>query len=246
MSQSISPRIQDWPTPLRVKICGITRADQGIAIAELGAHALGFICVSQSPRYIAPTQIRSITEQLPKRTIDGVPLVRIGVFANETLSQIKETVNIAQLTGVQLHGDESLDFCQQVRTALPQIELIKAFRIRTADTLAQTDPYQKVVDALLLDAYTPQALGGTGETWDWSIVRHFSPACPWFLAGGLTPDNIVEALHQVSPTGVDLSSGVEHLPGDKDLKKVTHLFKRLRSAVTFSSYAPRSIQLEGF
>ncbi|MGB7413289.1 MAG: phosphoribosylanthranilate isomerase [Thermosynechococcaceae cyanobacterium] len=229
MSQLFSSRTQDWPTPLRVKICGITRVDQGVAIAELGAHALGFICVSQSPRFITPDQICKITEQLPQHSIDRVPLARIGVFANATLAQLQETVNIAQLTGVQLHGNESLDFCQQVRAALPQVEIIKAFRLRTADTLEQTVPYQKVVDALLLDAYTPQALGGTGETWDWSIVEHFSPTCPWLLAGGLTPDNILEALHQVSPSGVDLSSGVEHLPGDKDLKKVAHLFQQLRT-----------------
>jgi phosphoribosylanthranilate isomerase len=220
---------EHWPLPVRVKICGITTVEQGVAIATLGAHALGFICVDKSPRFITPAQISTITAQLPKQSIDGWPLARIGVFANAPLAHIHQAVEMGQLTGVQLHGSESLTFCQQVRAALPDIELIKAFRVKTAATLAQIPPYQDSVDTLLLDAHTPQALGGTGATWDWSIVHQFLPERPWFLAGGLNPHNIVQALKQVSPNGVDVSSGVEQSPGDKDLQKVARLFQQLRT-----------------
>jgi phosphoribosylanthranilate isomerase len=216
-----------WPLSLRVKICGITKIDQGCEIAALGAHALGFICVPQSPRFVTPEQIRQITKQLPAQTLDRVPLARIGIFANTTVAHIQAVVETGQLTSIQLHGSESVAFCQQVRMVLPQIELIKAFRLKTIETLIQIAPYQETVDSLLLDAYTPKALGGTGETWDWSIVSNFSPQRPWFLAGGLTPDNVVQALSQTHPSGIDLSSGVEQAPGDKDLQQVKRLFQML-------------------
>ena len=95
--------------------------------------------------------------------------------------------------------------------------------------LEQAANYAKYVDTLLLDAYHPQQLGGTGQTLDWQMLQQFSPSCPWFLAGGLTPDNIVAALSQVKPDGIDLSSGVELKPGDKDLTKVAKLFEKLGS-----------------
>lgn len=229
MSQPVNPR---QSPSLRVKICGITKAEQGVAIAKLGVHALGFICVPQSPRFITAAQIGEITYQLPETSTDGQPLARIGVFADATIADIKETVERGQLTGVQLHGTESLAFCHQLRAALPQVELIKAFRIRTASTLKQTEPYQQIIDSLLLDAYTPQALGGTGATWDWSLVSDFSPQCPWFLAGGLAPDNAVQALSQTRPSGIDLSSSLETAPGDKDLQRVKRLFQQLSAQPT--------------
>ncbi|ARV59764.1 N-(5'-phosphoribosyl)anthranilate isomerase [Nostocales cyanobacterium HT-58-2] len=206
---------------MRVKICGITQPQQGKAIASLGATALGFICVPASPRYIKVEQIQAVVEQLPE-TID-----KIGVFANSTALEITQTVVSSGLTGVQLHGDESADFCQQLRQLLPNVEIIKALRIRSFDDINKAVTYTTNVDTLLLDAYHPQQLGGTGTTLDWTILQKFNPGCPWFLAGGLTPDNIVEALIQVHPSGIDLSSGVERAPGDKDLDKVAKLFERL-------------------
>lgn len=213
---------------MRVKICGITQADQGRAIATLGADALGFICVSQSPRYMTPQQIQTISQQLPATTLKGEPLSRIGVFANADSNLIEQTIEICQLTGVQLHGDESPAFCRQLKAQLPGIELIKALRVRSADTLTQIAAYETIVDTLLLDAYAPQALGGTGHTWDWTLLQEFTPRCPWLLAGGLTPDNCQHALMALSPPGIDLSSGVERSPGHKDLQKVEQLFQQLR------------------
>ncbi|MBD2693182.1 phosphoribosylanthranilate isomerase [Anabaena catenula] len=206
---------------MRVKICGITQPQQSIAIATLGATALGFICVPTSPRYVTIEQIQAAVAQLPSK-ID-----RIGVFANTSITEISQTVLASGLTGVQLHGDESPEFCYQLRQSLPQVEIIKAMRVRNLEHLQTAANYTKFVDTLLLDAYHPQHLGGTGQTLDWQILQEFSPTCPWFLAGGLTPNNILDALSQVKPNGIDLSSGVERSPGDKDLDKVALLFQRL-------------------
>lgn len=206
---------------MRVKICGITKADQGKAIAEFGAHALGFVCVTRSPRYVTPETIVVISQQLPPQ-VD-----RIGVFANQGIKEIGDIVAITQLTGVQLHGDESPEFCQALREQLPGTEMIKAFRLQSEETLEQIHPYTNVIDTILLDAYHPQQLGGTGKTLNWESLQEFAPPCPWLLAGGLTPDNVQIACHQVHPDGIDLSSGVEISPGDKDLTKVSRLFQQL-------------------
>lgn len=216
------------PQRLRVKICGLTKVDQAKAIAALGVDALGFICVPESPRYIAPEAIGEIVAELPAIALNGGVLAKIGVFANASLEQIVSTVDRGNLTGVQLHGQESPEFCQALRAALPNTELIKAFRVKDVDTLMETKAYTQHVDAFLLDAFNAQALGGTGETWDWSLVAGFKPNCPWFLAGGLTPINVNAALQQVNPTGIDVSSGVERAPGDKDLELVQALCDALQ------------------
>ncbi|WP_159790537.1 phosphoribosylanthranilate isomerase [Sodalinema gerasimenkoae] len=205
---------------MRIKICGITQASQGRAIVQAGATALGFICVQASPRYITPAAIAELCLSLPKCD-------RIGVVANASLDEIVELVSQAPLTGIQLHGNESPEFCEALRRRLTEQELIKALRIRQTSDLNQGDRYNSVVDSLLLDAYHPQQLGGTGQTLDWQALQSFEPPIPWFLAGGLTPNNITQALTQLHPQGIDLSSGVERSPGDKDLDKVNALFQHL-------------------
>jgi phosphoribosylanthranilate isomerase len=208
---------------MRVKICGITQPQQSIAIASLGATALGFICVPTSPRYVTIEQIQAAIAKIPDK-ID-----RIGVFANSNISEIRQIVIASNLTGVQLHGDESPEFCHKLRQSLPHIEIIKALRVRNLEHLQTTANYIEYIDTLLLDAYHPQQLGGTGQTLDWQVLQAFSSIRPWFLAGGLTPDNILTAVNQINPSGIDLSSGVELSPGDKDLDKVALLFERLNS-----------------
>ena len=206
---------------MRVKICGITQAEQGQAIAQLGATALGFICVERSPRYMKAQQIQEIIEVLPT-TID-----RIGVFANASVTDIEAVVTVAQLTGIQLHGDETPQFCAQIKQLWPDLEIIKAFRIKSLESLSDIPLYVEVIDTLLLDAYDPQQLGGTGKTLNWDILATFKPDRPWFLAGGLNPNNILQALDNLDPDGIDLSSGVERSPGDKNINQVTQLFQRL-------------------
>ncbi len=206
---------------MRIKICGIRDPLQGQAIVTSGATALGFICVESSPRYVNVEQIKSVVALIPPH-VD-----KIGVFANAQPTEIAFITNNSSLTGVQLHGNESPEFCKQVREILPGIEIIKALRIRNVEDLDNTASFTDYVDTLLLDAYHPQQLGGTGQTLDWNILEEFNPGRPWFLAGGLTPDNIASALNKVKPNGIDLSSGVEKAPADKDLDKVAKLFEQL-------------------
>ncbi len=216
---------------LQVKICGITQVEQALAIARLGATALGYICVVRSPRYITPQRIAPIVFAVAKSAPD---VEHFGVFANAPLSEILSVTRIAGLSVIQLHGDESPATCQLLRDALDHadlstVKLVKAVRVRTNEDLATALSYEPYVDRLLLDAYHPEQLGGTGKTLDWRSLRAFSPSRPWFLAGGLTPANILTAIAELSPNGIDLSSGVERSPGDKDLSKVRQLFDQLAS-----------------
>jgi phosphoribosylanthranilate isomerase len=209
---------------LRVKICGITQADQAVAIAQMGADTLGFICVPTSPRYVAPECIGLISAQLND---SGNSVKRIGVFADTALEHIIQTTQVGNLTGLQLHGSESPEFCGAVREALPHLELIKALKVKSPETLASVGTYQHLVDALLLDAYSPDLLGGTGIAWDWTMLQGIEFPVPWLLAGGLTPENIDTAIAILHPPGIDLSSGVERAPGDKDLERVQQLFTKI-------------------
>jgi len=215
---------------LRVKICGITNLEQGEAIAHLGATALGFILVPNSPRYIAPEQLVTIIPYLPA-TVES-----IGVFVDTDIAEVVQIVAKTGLKAVQIHGQESPSYCQELRHQLSKdlsrVEIIKALRIRNREDLENIANYETVVDTFLLDAYHPQLLGGTGHTLDWSMLADFTPRRPWFLAGGLNPENISIALRNLKPDGIDLSSGVEISPGNKDLSKVEKLFTQL-SAIDF-------------
>ena len=209
---------------MRVKICGITQIEQGTAIVELGADSIGFICVQKSPRYVTPERLRAIADSLPSQT------VKVGVFADRDLTEIVSVLEAGHLTAIQLHGAESPEFCTQLRRQIaPEIELIKAFRIKSQASLVETRAYTNCVDTFLLDAYHPQMLGGSGHTIDWQDLADFKPAVPWLLAGGLTPENIQSALSRLQPDGIDLSSGVERSPGDKDLERVAQLFEAIKS-----------------
>ncbi len=218
---------------LRVKICGITNLEQGETIAHLGATALGFILVPNSPRYITPEQLVTIIPYLPA-TVES-----IGVFVDTEIADVVQIVAKTGLKAVQLHGQETVDYCRELRQQLSgslskdlsrdlsKVEIIKALRIRNRQDLENIVNYETVVDTFLLDAYHPQLLGGTGHTLDWSMLADFTPCRPWFLAGGLNPENISIALRNLKPDGLDLSSGVEISPGNKDIEKVAKLFAQL-------------------
>lgn len=210
---------------MRVKICGITQVDQAIAITRHGATHLGFICVPQSPRYISPADLATITQALDAAQI---AVKTVGVFANADLAEVCTVARQTNLSHIQLHGQEPLALCQQIQAELPGISLIKAIRVRTTADLAQAETYAPYVEALLLDAYHPQQLGGTGLTLDWQALIAFQPVCPWLLAGGLHPGNVQTALSTLNPDGIDLSSGVEQRPGVKDLDLVQQLFEQLQ------------------
>lgn len=208
---------------MRVKICGITNLTQGLAMVNFGADTLGFICVPKSPRYINHEVIKNITQQLPKS------ISKIGIFVNENIDNIIKIVQETSLTGVQLHGEESPAFCSQLREFLPNIEIIKAFRYENSESLALLDNYTPVIDTILLDAYEQGVYGGTGKTLNWLQLTNFRPLRPWLLAGGINADNVLNALATVKCEGIDVSSGVEISPGNKDLEKVRRLFQQLNS-----------------
>jgi len=226
-----------------IKICGLTKSEQAQAIAQLGASALGFICVPASPRYVSVEAIAQITSSLAIMRTDSPvksDLDLIGVFLKASIDEICQTVRQSGLNGVQLHGDESPEFCQQLRVNLERInnqgnlpiKLIKALRVKDQDGLTQAQTFNKVVDAILLDAYDPQMAGGTGKTLDWQMLQNFKLDIPWWLAGGLTPENISQAIAMTCPDGVDVSSGVESSAGNKDLLKVKQFIERINELRT--------------
>lgn len=208
---------------LQLKICGLTQAPQAIEIVQLGVDAIGFICVPSSPRYISPGQISEIIKNLS----EFPKLLTVGVFANADVETIKNTVKISGINTIQLHGQETPDTVSQIRQQFPNYTLIKALRIKDALSLEQTKYYAPLVDVLLLDAYHPEQLGGTGLAWDWSLLKNFNPACEWWLAGGLNPENVINAIELTAPNGIDLSSGVELSPGQKSISKVQTLIQTL-------------------
>ena len=192
----------------RVKICGITNlADAQVAV-EAGADALGFNFYEKSPRYVSLKTAAEISKQLP-------PFVmRVGVFVNAPEDFVLCAINEASLTMLQFHGDEPPEFCTQFG-----LMSMKVFRIRDEKSLEEIPNYQ--TDAYLLDAYSVEARGGTGEKFNWDLaVEAQKFGKPIFLAGGLTPENVAEAVKKVQPFGVDVSSGVESAPGKKDHAKV--------------------------
>ncbi len=214
-----------------IKICGLTKLDQAQAIAQMGANALGFICVPSSPRYVSASAISQITSKLTNSKLTNSNLTSfsdrldlVGVFLNASASEIYQVLELGGLNAVQLHGDESPEFCCEMRSHLkqtkPHLKLIKALRVKDQAGLEQAKLFSDAVDVILLDAYDPQMAGGTGKTLDWQMLRDFHPNCQWWLAGGLSPENVAEAIALVSPDGLDVSSGVELSAGDKNLSKV--------------------------
>lgn len=204
---------------VRVKICGITTLEDALASVEFGADALGFNFWPGSKRYIEPDQAREIILRLP-------PFVTVvGVFVNEyDLDAIARIVARAHLDVIQLHGDEPPAFCQK---AMERWRVIKAVRIGPDANLPELANYP--VSALLLDAQKPNHYGGTGETVDWNLARraaHFVSRL--ILAGGLSPDNVAEAIRIVRPYAVDACSCLEDRPGKKNHEKLRHFLSKAR------------------
>lgn len=199
----------------KIKICGITTIDDALFTAEAGADALGFVFYEKSPRYVHPEKVAKIVSELP-------PFVTtVGLFVNAAPDTIKQTMRIAGLGVVQLHSDESPDDC-----ILNPYPVIKAVRVKDADSLAGLDNYP--VSALLLDAWNDQHYGGTGESFDWLLARALTGHRPIILAGGLTPGNVAQAVQVVNPYAVDVSSGVEKSPGNKDHDKVRQFIQQVK------------------
>lgn len=200
---------------VKIKICGITNLEDALMAVEAGADALGFVFFRGSPRYISPEGAAAVICRLP-------PFVQtVGLFVNEELATVNSVADRCGLDIVQLHGEETPDFCHAVKR-----RVIKAFRVKDASTLDDMANYR--VAAPLLDAWSPAAHGGTGTTFNWEIAARAAASQPIILAGGLTPENIAGAIAAVRPYAVDVSSGVESTPGKKDAGLIRSFIRSCR------------------
>ena len=198
---------------VKVKICGITRLADAVLASKLGASAVGFVFWEQSPRAIDPMRAKEIVAALPP---DVAP---VGVFVDATKDWVCEVVDRVRLSAVQLHGRETVEYCQ----SLP-CRVIKAVPFRgSADIAAAAQIPAEIT--VLLDAHDPIRKGGTGQTVDWLAAAAAASQRRVFLAGGLSPENVAEAIQQVRPYGVDASSRLETAPGIKDAAKVRAFFE---------------------
>jgi phosphoribosylanthranilate isomerase len=194
---------------VRVKICGVTNAEDALAAVDAGANALGFMFYESSPRNVAVKVAADIIRQLP-------PFVaKVGVFVNAAEENVRRAIGESGIDTLQFHGDETPEFC---RGFLP-LKIYKAFRMENLESLLALPGYR--TDAWLLDSFVEGKRGGTGAQFNWDLaVESKKFGRPIILAGGLTPENVAEAVRKVQPFAVDVSSGVESAPGKKDHAKV--------------------------
>ncbi|MBV5318107.1 MAG: phosphoribosylanthranilate isomerase [Desulfobulbaceae bacterium] len=198
------------PARIRVKICGMTRLEDALCAVEAGVDALGFIFYAKSPRSIEPEAAQRIIAQLPP-FVDAV-----GVFVDRELSQVAAIIKQCRLGYAQLHGTESPEDCRQLAQLAAPCQVLKAVRVGPQSTAADVALYRDSVQGFLLDTYQKNAVGGTGTTFDWSLIDSLKLTKPFLLAGGLDVGNIRTALEHVRPYGVDANSGLEIAPGRKD------------------------------
>ncbi|RII27345.1 MAG: phosphoribosylanthranilate isomerase [Geobacter sp.] len=202
---------------VRVKICGITNVDYALMAVEAGADALGFVFYSKSPRCVTPEKAAEIIRELP-------PFVQaVGLFVNESAERVNGISKACRLDIVQLHGEETPAYCE-----LMERRVVKVFRVKDGASITTMQQYR--VAGYLLDAWSSAAYGGTGQTFDWELAREAGQHGPLILAGGLTPENVAEAVSRVQPYAVDVSSGVEAVPGKKDPAKVREFIRRAKEA----------------
>jgi len=195
----------------------MTCAEDAIAAAEMGADALGFVFYDKSPRAVTAEQARSIIEQLP-------PFVStVALFVNEQRSTIQEICDYCAIDWIQLHGDEEPTDC-----VYPGYRVLRALRIKNRNSLKMIADYPEL--PLLLDAWSPGCYGGTGDIFNWELAADVSRNRPILLAGGLSPYNVADAVRQVRPWGVDVSSGVESTPGIKDHEKIAAFIEKVHLA----------------
>jgi len=200
------------------KICGITNLSDAQAAAIHGASAIGFIFYEKSSRAISIEDAKFISRHLSN------DISKVGVFVNHDTAFIEEAIRSVSLNIIQLHGDETPGFCNQF-----DVPVFKAVRIKNEASLSVMDQYN--VAGFLLDTFSNKQYGGTGETFDWSLINEQIDT-PIILSGGLNPDNILDAIDSVNPAAIDVNSGVELSPGKKDHQKINLLFENLKNTNT--------------
>lgn len=202
----------------QVKICGITNEEDALCAANFGAAALGFIFYPPSPRYVKRETVRKIVKKLPP------DLVSVGVFVNESAEKIKGVMEYCGLDFIQLHGDESAEFCRQFHAST----IIKAVSLRGEKDLVNALSYP--VAAILVDRRHAGLYGGTGKKSNWELASRIKSKKPLILSGGLNEENIKEAIGEVLPHALDINSGVEKFPGKKDHEKLARIFDIVQKA----------------
>ncbi|MCL2791264.1 MAG: phosphoribosylanthranilate isomerase [Desulfobulbus sp.] len=208
---------------VRIKICGIIRLADALCAVEAGVDGLGFIFAAKSPRTITPETAKAIIDLLP-------PLVdAVGVFVDEEPGQVAAIVRECGINIIQLHGAESPAYCRKLASLVAHCKLLKAIRVGERTTAADVAPYDAVVHAFLLDTYQKNVVGGTGQTFDWTLIDRLNLTKPFLLAGGLDATNIGEALTRVNPYGVDANSGLEDAPGHKNHGHIRRFIAAVRT-----------------
>lgn len=204
---------------VKIKICGITNVEDAKMAVAAGADALGFVMYRKSPRFVEPAVVKAIVAGLPPFVLP------VGVFVNEEPDLVRTLMDECGLALAQLHGDETAPYCQDLGRPV-----LKALRLKDRGTfLALAEFHGRAnVRGFLIDAFSNQAYGGTGQTVDWGLAQEVAQSMPVVLAGGLTPVNVAEAIARVRPYGVDVSSGVELSPGKKDHEKVKDFIRAAR------------------
>lgn len=204
---------------VKVKICGITNLDDALAAVDAGADALGFVFYEGSPRCVTPATVKDVLRRLP-------PFVTaVGLFVDAPEAAVREVLEQCHLHVLQFHGAESSEYCRKF-----QGSVIKAFRVRDETSLEALSEY--AVAGTLLDSYAPGQAGGTGARFNWDLAVRAKARCGrLILAGGLTPANVAEAVRQVRPYAVDVSSGVESVPGRKDVAKLKAFVRAAKAAL---------------
>jgi len=202
----------------------MTRLQDALSAAEAGIDAVGFIFHPQSPRYIDPEKARLVIDQLP-------PFINtVGVFVDKKRSEVEEIIEYCRLGYVQLHGEESPKYCERLARNSSPCQVIKAFRIGPQATAGDFEPYLPFVKGFLLDTYDKKLVGGTGRSFDWTIIQALMLKKPFILAGGLDPANVAAAIRTVGPSIIDVNSGVEKKPGVKDAKLIREFINAVRQA----------------
>ncbi len=206
----------------RIKMCGLTRIkDVEFGISQ-GLDALGFIFYEKSPRGVQPDFVRNVVSKVP-------PFVDcVGVFVDRDREEAEEIIEYCGLSHAQLHGREDKKYCERVERFASPCHVVKAFRVSSSTKKSDFTPYDDVVHGYLLDTYKKGNAGGTGEIFDWNIIKQLDLQLPVILAGGLTPENVETAIRTVRPFGVDVNSGVEIEPGVKDHAKIIDFVQKVR------------------
>jgi phosphoribosylanthranilate isomerase len=203
---------------ISIKVCGITKLEDARYAAHLGYSAVGFNFYPNSPRFIKPEQAKKIIGDLPPF------IATVGVFVNEKPSMVREVCEFTKLSMVQLHGQESPEYCKSM-----PVRVIKAFGMDETFNFNILATYHDAnVAAFLLDKHSPELVGGTGQTFDWSLAAHAREYGRIILAGGITPFNVESAIREAEPFGIDVNSGVEILPGEKNRVKMRELMEKVK------------------